>query len=166
MRARVRVGSEGYVALRWWSRLRWWGWRCLIDGGAFGLYVTLPCPRSARRNDRTAAEADVSGTPPPGTLGSVTMSLRVEFVGVALGVEMGIWAGAALAVLLGGFQLYEWLSCRKSPARRNATARNSFVAALVATVAGRRGLLDASIVSAGGLFMLGVGAPLSLWAAP
>lgn len=75
---------------------------------------------------------------------------------------MGIWAGAALAVLLGGFQLYEWLSCRKSPARRNATARNSFVAALVATVAGRRGLLDASIVSAGGLFMLGVGAPLSL----
>jgi hypothetical protein len=90
------------------------------------------------------------------------MSLRVEFVGVALGVEMGIWAGAALAVLLGGFQLYEWLSCRKSPARRNATARNSFVAALVATVAGRRGLLDASIVSAGGLFMLGVGAPLSL----
>ena len=75
---------------------------------------------------------------------------------------MGIWAGAALAVLLGCFQLYEWLGCRRSPSRRNATARNSLASALVGTVAGRRGLLDASIVSAGGLFMLGVGAPLSL----
>jgi len=75
---------------------------------------------------------------------------------------MGVCAGAALAVFLGCFQLYEWLGCRKSPSRRNATARNSLLAALVSTVAGRRGVLDASIVSAIGLFMVGTGAPLSL----
>lgn len=90
------------------------------------------------------------------------MSLRDEVTSEPLRVGMGIWAGAALAVLLGCLQLYEWLSCRRSPSRRNGTARSSFVAAFVGTVAGRRGLFDASIVSAGGLFMLGVGAPLSL----
>lgn len=75
---------------------------------------------------------------------------------------MGIWAGAALAVLLGCFQVYEWLGCRKNPSQRDSTARSSLVAILISTVAGRRGLLDASIVSATGLFMLGFGAPLSL----
>jgi hypothetical protein len=78
---------------------------------------------------------------------------------------MGNWMGAAFAVLLGCFQLYEWLVCRKSPSRRNATARNSLLHPVIKTVAGRRGILDASIVSAAGLFMVGVGVPLSLAAA-
>lgn len=73
-----------------------------------------------------------------------------------------MWAGAAVAILLGSFQLFEWLACRKSPSRRNATARNNLLAPLIRTVAGRRGVLDASIVSAVALFMMGVGAPLFL----
>ena len=76
---------------------------------------------------------------------------------------MGRWAGAALAFLVAGFQLYEWLKCRRSPARRNATARHGWlgVAFLPSTVAGRRGLLDASIVSSGGLLLVGAGTALN-----
>ena len=78
---------------------------------------------------------------------------------------MGVWAGAAFAVLLGCFQLREWLACRRSPSRRNSTARNGWLGnpgLVPSTVAGRRGLIDASIVSATGLIMLGFGAPLFL----
>ena len=66
------------------------------------------------------------------------------------GVGMGIWAGAALCGAPRRFQLYEWLGCRRSPSRRNSTARNGRLgnAMVPSTVAGRRGLLDASIVSA------------------
>ena len=67
-----------------------------------------------------------------------------------LEAEMAIWAGSALAVLVGYFQVREWLGCRRSPSRRNATARNGFLGnpgVVPSTVAGRRGLLDASIVS-------------------
>ena len=77
------------------------------------------------------------------------------------GVGMGVLAGAAFAVLLGGFQLREWLACRSSPSRRNATARNGWAGnpgVVPSTVAGRRGLIDASIVSASGLILLGLGA--------
>lgn len=69
--------------------------------------------------------------------------------------------GAAFALLTGCFQLYEWLACRTSPSRRNATARNSPLSRMISTVAGRRGVLDASIVSAAGLVMVGVGLGLS-----
>lgn len=78
---------------------------------------------------------------------------------------MGAWAGAALAVLLGCFQLREWLGCRRSPARRNSTARSGWLGypgVVPRTLAGRRGLLDATIVSATGLIMLGFGTPLFL----
>lgn len=79
-----------------------------------------------------------------------------------IGVEMGDWAFAAFAFLLGTFQLREWLACRRSPSRRNATARNGFIGRVPSTVAARRGLLDASVVSATGLMILGLVAPLSL----
>lgn len=73
---------------------------------------------------------------------------------------MWVWAGSALMFAVGCFLAQQWLACRTSPSRRSSTARSGFLnaAAFVpTTTAGRRGLLDASIVGAVGLIVTAVG---------
>src|SRR5690348_6106591 len=80
------------------------------------------------------------------------------------GEEVAVWVVAALVVLCGCFQFREWLACRRSPTRRNSTARNGWAgnpSLVPSTVARRRGLGDASIISAVGLIMAGLSAPLA-----
>jgi hypothetical protein len=72
------------------------------------------------------------------------------------------WASSAGFLLLGCFEIWQWLSCRRSPTRRESTARNYLLGPVLApsTVAGRRALLDAQLVAGVGLTVLALSGPV------
>lgn len=78
------------------------------------------------------------------------------------GLIVATWASSAAFALVGAFLIWQWLLSRKSPSQRNSTARSGFSGAAAwvpRTVAGRRGLIDASVVGGSGLMLAALAMP-------